>query len=452
MDLIFLTSDLSKKLYEKVKYLPIIDYHCHLSPKEIYEDKVFSNIGEMWLQGDHYKWRLMRAYGIDEHYITGSASYYEKFICFAKALEHAINNPLYHWSHMELKTYFNINLPITSENAPKIWEEANKHIEKTKMSPRTLITSSNVEYIATTDDPCDTLSYHGLLREDKTFKTKVTPSFRTDNLMQINKENYPDYIKRLSDISGVEICDIQSLKKAIINRLDFFCENGCRFSDIGIPDFPTCIGCEEEANEAFQKRLGGTSLCDAEYNLFLGHMYVFLASEYKKRDIIMQLHLCVIRNPNTALFNSIGADCGCDSIGEAIPLSHLARLFDKLNSMDALPKTICYTLNPQMYYPLAVLCRSFRNIHLGAAWWFCDHKRGIIEQLEIYSETSNLSTFFGMLTDSRSFLSYARHDYFRRILCSFVADKLISGEFMEEKKAIEILEKICYNNIKEITK
>jgi len=450
MDSFLLISETAKRLYGRVKNLPIIDYHCHLSAKEIYEDRLFSNLGEMWLRYDHYKWRLMRASGIDEHFITGEASDNEKVLSYLKSLEGAINNPLYHWSSMELRKYFGITLPISAENAPQIWDMAEKKIKEQGMSRVWFLHNSNVEYVATTDDPCDSLEYHKLLREKKKVPITVAPSFRTDNLLQITKKNYLDYIKKLSEVSNTEITDITSFKSAILSRLNSFTELGCRFSDVGIPDFPSSFGSEGEADEVFVKRLRGEVLTSAEYDLFLGHMYLFLAKEYKKRGIVMQLHLCVIRNTNTELYNSVGADCGCDAISDPIPIKHLARFFDLLNCENALPVTICYTLNPQMYYPLAVLCRSFRGIHLGAAWWFCDHKRGIIEQLDVYSETGNLSTFFGMLTDSRSFLSYIRHDYFRRILCSYIAEKLDNGEFYGEEKAVEILSKICYNNVKEI--
>ncbi len=445
---VFLGNEAAELIYEKVKDLPIIDYHCHLQPKEIFEDKPFDNIGEIWLGGDHYKWRLMRSVGIDEKYVTGDATWKEKFMKYAEAVELALGNPLYHWSHMELKQFFGINEPLTKENAEEIWDRANSVIKETAMSPRKLIENSNVEYIATTDDIIDTLEYHKLISDDKNIKAKVCPSFRTDNLFLYTADGYSEYINKLSACSGVEVTDLDSLKKALRNRVEFFVSMGCKMTDVGIERFPEYIGDEEEADVAFGKILAGKILSDKEYDAFISVMYVFLAGLYKEYGLIMQLHLAVKRNASTKLFEKLGRDVGGDCVGNPIKVSAITALLDRMEQEDKLPDTIVYTLNPTIYYEIATGIRSFRNVSLGAAWWFCDNLSGIKKQIEVYSETSAIGTFYGMLTDSRSFLSYARHDYFRRILSNSLGNAVVNGEFAPVSSAVKIAENICYNNIK----
>ncbi len=447
-DSVFLGNDSSEKIYDKIKNLPIIDYHCHLQPKEIYEDKPFDNIGEIWLAGDHYKWRLMRSVGIDEKYITGESDWKEKFIKYAEALELALGNPLYHWSHLELKQFFGINEPLTTANAETIWDKANEVIKTTKMSPRKLIRDSDVEYIATTDDIIDSLEYHKLIAEDNSFNTKVCPSFRTDNLLLYNAEGYTDYIEKLSECSGIAVTDFDSLKKALEKRIEYFVSLGCKMTDVGIERFPEYIGTEIEADAAFKKALNGEILTEKEYDSFISAVYLFLGNQYKKHGLIMQLHLAVKRNASTALFNSLGRDVGGDCVGNAIKASSLTALLNEMEMKDSLPETIVYTLNPNSYYEIATGIRSFRNVSLGAAWWFCDNFSGIKNQLEIYSETAAIGTFYGMLTDSRSFLSYARHDYFRRILSTFLGEAYEKGQFAPYESVLNIAEKISYTNIK----
>lgn len=447
---IFLKGETAKKLYKTVENAPIYDYHCHLSPKEIFEDKVFNNIGEMWLAGDHYKWRLMRAFGVDEVYITGSADWFEKFEKYANVISLAAGNPLYHWSHMELRTFFGIDTNLSLTTAKEIWEKANAVIKENQLSPRKLIAMSRVEYIATTDDVIDTLEFHSLIKKDESFKTVVAPSFRTDNLLLIRRNNYKDYINKLSMIDKIEIKDIAGFKEAIIKRLDYFCLIGCKFSDVGIEIFPNSVGSKEEANEVFLKALNGEQISDVQFNSFLGYMYCFLGGEYKKRNMVMQWHLAVKRNANSKMFSELGADCGGDCTGDIIKSETLARMLDAINQNSGLPKTIIYTLNPSMYYSMATVAGSFRNVIMGAAWWFCDHKRGIEEQIRINAEIGHLATFLGMLTDSRSFLSYTRHDYFRRILCSIIGGFIDDGEFFGDEEAQKIVEAISFLNIKNI--
>lgn len=437
-----------KKLYSEVSYIPIIDYHCHLSPKEIYEDKPFDNIGEMWLGGDHYKWRLMRSFGVEEKYITGNATWFEKFQKYALVIAFAAGNPLYHWTMMELSIFFGIEKTLSATTAQEIWDKANLVIREKQLSSRKLITMSKVEYIATTDDVIDSLEYHKKIREDESFPVVVVPSFRTDNLLLIRRKEYSDYIKKLSYVSGVKVNSISSLKAAVQSHLDFFCENGCKFSDIGIEFFPHSICSEKEADIIFIKALSGESVSDDEFDGFLGHMYLFLAEEYESRDLVMQWHLAVKRNANTEQYKRIGADCGSDCMGDIIPNEAIIRMLDAINTNSGMPKTILYTLNPAMSPSLSTIAGSFPNIICGASWWFNDTKRGIEEQIKLISETGHIGTFLGMLTDSRSFLSYARHDYFRRILCNIVGEWIDDGEFTDDETAVELVKNICYNNIR----
>ncbi len=427
-----LTSPTAVHLYNTVCDLPIYDYHCHLSPKEIYENKPFSDVGEMMLACDHYKWRLMRAVGIHEELITGNASYRDKFLAYASAIEMAAGNPLYHWTEMELALYFNITEPLTSESAPRIYDAANAILAERAYSPRKLIEMSRVRWLATTDDPTDPLTYHRLMEEDTTFRTAVTPSFRTDHLLSIRRPSYTDYLSKLATVTGRRIVTLADLDAAICERLDVFVSHGCRFSDIGIPDFPWLapgMNPEAAAAEALTAVTEGRPVDDDTYFAFLYRMYIFLGREYKRRGIIMQWHLAVQRNVNSELLRQCGPDAGGDCIGDAIPVRRITALLDALQEADGLPETIIYTLNPAMNDALAAAAYSFRGVHIGAAWWFCDHLDGIRDVLRSVARTGHLTGFVGMLTDSRSFLSYSRHDYFRRILCSVIAEWVDRGEF-----------------------
>lgn len=437
----------AEMLYNKAKKYPIVDYHCHLSPKEIYEDKPFSNIAQIWLSNDHYKWRLMRSAGIDETFITGSVSYEEQFMKYCCAVEYSAGNPLYHWSHLELSKYFGIDLAITSQNAQAIWNNANDHILQTKMSPRRLIEQSNVEILCTTDDIIDDLCWHKLIKSDESFCTLVLPSFRTDNLLLVRRQGYCAYIRKLGEVSGTEIRDIATLKTAVQNRLEFFVENGCRCADIGIPYFPNAIADEFEANEIFQAILSGEKISEGQYMGFLGNMYLFLNGLYKKYDMISQWHLSVVRNANSLLSEKLGADCGVDCVGNSVNGNDLIFMLDSINKHSGLPKTVIYSLNESNIAQIASIASAFPNVKCGAAWWFCDHRRGIEDEINVIAENGCLGEFYGMLTDSRSFLSYARHDYFRRILCNMIGQWVEKGEFAKESSE-KLIFKICYENIK----
>lgn len=446
---LLLTSKTSKSLYQAARRLPIVDYHCHLSPKEIYEDLPFENITQMWLYGDHYKWRLMRTSGIDEEYITGGGDDYSKFLKYVSCVSLAANNPLYIWSRAELEQFFGICDDLTDENAEAIYKKANDAIKQNSLSPRKCIENSNVEFVVTTDDPCDDLKYHELIKADSSFKCKVLPGFRTDALLSLKKPDFKNYLARLEAAANTKITSFENYLFAIIQRLDFFMEHDCLFSDVGIEDFPVFGADKDFTASVFERALSGIEISYDEYLGFLGYMYIFLGAEYKKRGMTMQLHLAVKRNANSKMFNALGADVGGDCVNDAISQRGLITLLDTLNSQDSLGKTIIYTLNPSMYLPIATAAGSFKDVILGAAWWFNDHKGGIEEQLEIYSQTLNIATFTGMLTDSRSFLSYARHDYFRRIFCNFIGRLCDSGEF-STANAQRLIELVCYENAKKL--
>ena len=349
---------------------------------------------------------------------------------------------------MELTQFIGIDMPINSRNAEEIWDKANAFIAKTKMSPRKLIKESKVEVICTTDDIIDDLSWHKKIAEDKSFKLKVIPSFRTDNLLLVRRAGYSDYINKLSEASKIKITNLDTLKKAVMARLDYFCETGRRCADIGRPYFPNRIADETEADSTFKTILSGKEITDKEYMGFIGNMYLFINSLYKEKNLISQWHLAVVRNSNSVLAEKLGTDCGVDCVGNTINGNDLIMMLDAINKNSGLPKTVIYSLNESNIAQIASIVGAFPNVKCGAAWWFCDHKRGIEDEIKVISENGCLGEFYGMLTDSRSFLSYARHDYFRRILCNLIGEWVESSEY-DENNAERLAEKICYYNIKE---
>ncbi len=435
-----ISSKSAEKIYSEIKDLPIIDYHCHLSPKEIYENKVFSSLGEMWLAGDHYKWRLMRFYGIDEKYITGKeTSMKEKYEKFAETVSTAFGNPIQDWCELELDLVFGIKKRLCKENAAEIWNEANEKIRKDGLCPRKMFEMFNVEYVATTDDVCDSLEYHRLLREDKSLKTRVTPSFRVDKLLVFD-ENYTEYIKKLGSVSETDIDSLDSFESAVRKRMDFFVSNGCKFSDVGIQGFPGIIADKDSAAQAFSKLINKKPLSAEEAEGLQGYMFVFLGEEYAKRNMIMQLHLGAKRNSNTKMLETIGRDSGFDCVGSPLDINSVTNVLDKMYSDGLMPATVVYTLNPSMYYELITMCGAFPGSVIGVPWWFCDHKKGIFDLFENFSALGHIGAMFGMLTDSRSFLSYVRHDYFRMILSEYL------GRFGDGKDVIETAKKLSYFN------
>ena len=450
---VFLENDKAVELYEYAKSLPIFDYHCHLAPQDILGDKVFSNLTELWLNGDHYKWRIMRAYGVDEKFITGDGDDKEKFFRFAEALPHFIGNPVYHWAHLELKKYFDLTLPICPKNAEEIWTRTLEKMADGSFSAKKLIERSNVCAVVTTDDPVDDLSAHRAISgEDNPFK--VLPCFRADRLINIDKPDYADYVKKLGEVAGVEIKGFNELLEAVERRLDFFVANGATAVDIGMEDFPFGYGDVSKCDDIIKDRLDGKVIDDEDKAEFQFTLMAHIAKMLRDRGMVMQLHVGVIRNCNTVLFDRCGVDVGGDSVANVLNVNNARDFLDYVEQNGGLPKTIIYTLNPTAYYPLATLIGDFQGgergkIQLGAAWWFMDHRDGIKEQMRVLASTGGLGLFNGMLTDSRSFTSYARHDYFRRIFCSLVGEWVESGEYPDDKETLENLVKnVCIDNAK----
>jgi len=450
-DSFLLKSDMAKEYYEDIKDMPILDYHCHLSPKEIYENKTHYNLTELWLEADHYKWRTMRNAGIDEYYITGSADPKDKFFKFASIMPDFIGNPVYHWAHLELKQYFGITTPLSSATAPQIWEETLEIMRNGHFNARELIEGSNVKVVVTTDDPADDLNYHELLlSEDLSFK--VLPCFRVDRIINIQAKDFKDYIFKLGRAAGVNIHNLPALINAIKIRLDYFMSLGCVATDVSFADFPKSRGSYEAANMAFMKVINGEEIDSQSKDDYIFIMLCEIARLCRANDIVMQLHTGVLRNQNSLRYAQIGPDTGIDSLSNALDIAAGGRLFDYIEKSSGLPKTIVYTLNPNSYYPLATMIGDFAGetrgkMQLGAAWWFMDHRDGIEEQLKIYANTSGLGLFNGMLTDSRSFTSYARHDYFRRILCNVIAEWVQHDEYPEDyDEILRLLKNICYYN------
>lgn len=449
-DTVLLGNDTALELYKEVKDLPIFDYHCHLSPKEIAEDRTFYDLGELWLECDHYKWRLMRANGADESLVTGNADYKDKFIAFAKAAENAAGNAVYHWIHFELKKYFGITKPLNSDTAEEIWNQTKEMMKDGSFSAKKLILNSNVEAVFTTDDPADTLEYHKAI-EESGFPVRVSPSFRPDMAVcGLMKPDFTAYIAKAENVYGKKIDSIDAMEAFLAERIKFFADNGCKVSDISLTTLPTTMGTKEEANKALKAALANEEVTEKLASDYTSYLLVFIANEYKKNDIAQQLHMSALRNNNTNLFKKAGVDCGNDSVAKIADVDALRNLLDAMAINNGLPKTIVYTLNNANYYELATMIGNFwgecaGNIQLGAAWWFCDNLDGINEQLRICASTGLLGRFNGMLTDSRSFTSYARHDYFRRILCNYVGSLVENGEF-EANAAKRLVKNVSIEN------
>ena len=454
-----LTTETAKRLYhDHAKAMPIIDYHCHVSPKEIYENKTFKNITEIWLGGDHYKWRLMRSHGIDEYYITGDASDYEKFEKFSEVLPYAIGNPMYTWCHLELKRYFGFEGALSPATCREVWELAEKKLTSGGFGARDIIKESGVVFIGTTDDPVDSLDYHRLLAEDTTFGVTVAPSFRPDKALNIEKAGFCDYLKQLSEVSGVEISSVTDVKRALLLRMRYFNERGCRASDHGLDKMVFYSGEKREfaaLDKIFSKALAGESLTEEEIEAYKTELLLFCAKEYQSLGWVMQIHYNCMRNPNTAMMAKLGPDHGFDCIGPNPSLYKLSAFLDMLYQENELPKIVLYSLDHNDNAALASLIGAFQGagvrgkLQHGSAWWFNDHKSGMEEQITSLASLSLLGNFIGMLTDSRSFLSYTRHEYFRRILCGLVGKWVESGEYPADDEMLsKIIRGISYENAK----
>lgn len=449
-----LKSDTAKLLYEKyAKDMPIIDYHCHISPKEIYEDKRFESITEIWLGGDHYKWRLIRSDGVPESEITGECDPKTKFMRFAAALPKAIGNPMYHWCHLELKRYFGYDGILNEETAEEVYNLCNEKLKEPQMSARGIIAYSNVKMIGTTDDPIDSLEWHIKLAKDKSFKTKVCPSFRPDKAVNIDKPGFKDYILALSKAADMEITSAEDVKTALTKRLEFFFENGCLATDHGLDFMVFTPASDEEVERVFAKAMAGEKLTRQEASEYKTAVLLHLGAEYAKRGIVMQLHYNAQRNTNQRLFEDLGPDTGFDCIAANECATELSAFLDALDKDGCLPKTIIYSLNPNDNEMIDTVIGAFQGtevpgkIQHGSAWWFSDSKIGMEAQLKSLASLSLLGNFIGMLTDSRSFLSYTRHEYFRRILCNLIGQWVEGGEYPFDEKALgKIVADISYNN------
>ena len=452
-DTFLLSGETARTLYfDHAQKMPIIDYHCHVSPKEIYEDKHFRNITELWLGGDHYKWRLMRSGGVDEYYITGGASDEEKFYKFAEVLPRAIGNPMYHWCHLELKRYFGYHGVLNADTAKEVWELSSKKLNEGGLSVRRIIEMSNVRFIGTTDDPIDDLHYHKLIAEDKSFSTAVAPSFRPDKALNIDKDGWIDYIAKLSEVSGIEICDLDSLKRALGARIEYFVENGCKASDHGLDSMVYAEASEEELNSLIARGLSGEKISASEAEALKTELIAFCAAEYVKHGLVMQLHYNCIRNPNSRMLSTLGPDTGYDCIGPDNGSRKLAALLDRLYKTDSLPRTVIYSLDAGDNAFIDTIIGAFQGTEVagklqhGSAWWFNDNKQGMRDQMISLGNLGILGNFVGMLTDSRSFLSYTRHEYFRRILCELLGEWVDNGEYPYGEELFSIVRGICYDN------
>ena len=449
-----LQNETAKYLYhEHAKNMPIFDFHCHLIPSEIAEDKKYNNITEIWLYGDHYKWRAMRSFGIDEEYITGNKSDFEKFKAFASAMPYLIGNPIYHWSHLELKTYFGVEETLSEKNAEEIWNRCNEVIQSNDFSARSIIKKSNVKYIATTDDPADNLESHIKIAKDENFDCEVRPTLRPDKAVKIGNEGFADYIKVLGATENTTITNYAELMKVLERRVEFFVENGCTITDHAMDRVYFRNTNEEEVNTIFVKAINGEELTQEEIEKYATLTMVNLGRIYAKHNMVMQLHIGALRNNNARMYKKLGPDVGFDSIDDGEVAQPLSRLLDTLDSEDKLPKTILYCLNPKDNEVLGTMLGNFQGggiagkIQFGSGWWFNDQKDGMERQMIALSQLGLLSQFVGMLTDSRSFLSYTRHEYFRRILCNYIGGLVENGEYPADMEILgNIIENICYNN------
>ncbi|NJB72234.1 glucuronate isomerase [Saonia flava] len=447
--------------YSKILYRdyaedqPIIDYHCHLPPDEIANNRAFGNMTKLWIDGDHYKWRAMRNLGIAEKHITGNSSDEVKFNKWAETVPYTMRNPLYHWTHLELKRYFDIDESLTVDSASKIYGHCNEKLKQPEFHAQGLIKRMNVKVVCTTDDPIDSLAHHRKIKE-LDMGVNVLPTFRPDNIVQIDKIDFTDYLSTLSSISTIEITDLESLKAAIKSRVTYFHSMGCRLSDHGLPHAYGLDFSEVEVNNILKNRLKENPVSEIDALKYKSAIMCYLGSLYAEHKWVMQLHLGSIRDTNKALLEKIGINAGVDSIGDYKQAEQLASFLNKLNNSGNLPKTVLYNSNPADNEVFATMAGNFSEedikgkVQYGASWWFLDQKDGITKQLDALSNMGLLSCALGMLTDSRSFLSFPRHEYYRRILCNILGNDIKNGELPNDIKWIgKLVQDICYNNANE---
>ena len=435
---------------------PILDYHCHLPPKDIADNRKFGNLFEIWLEGDHYKWRAMRANGVDERYCTGDADPYDKFLAWAKTVPHTLRNPLYHWTHLELKRYFGIDTLLNEDTAKEIWDEANDKLSGNKLCAHGIMDKFSVVAVCTTDDPADDLAYHRAIQKSS-LTTKVFPTFRPDKALNVHRPDlFQPWVAKLEAVSNMEITSFQTFTDALRQRHDFFHEMGGRLSDHGnnrcYANFPT----EQVASAIFDKALCGEAASSLEHEQFASYLMLLFGHLDAEKGWTKQLHIGALRNANTRRFGQLGADVGYDSIGDWHQIEVLQAYLDKLDQDNALPKTIVYPLNPADNYAVATMMGNFQDgkiagkMQFGSGWWFQDQKEAMQWQMNALSNIGLLSRFIGMLTDSRSFMSYPRHEYFRRVLCNLIAQDVDNGEIPDDDSLVgPMIKNICYDNAKQ---
>ena len=452
-----LRSDFAKRLYHEVAAdLPIIDYHCHLLPHQVSEDYKFQNLTDIWLRGDHYKWRAMRINGVDERFCTGDATDKEKFLAFARTVPYTIGNPIYHWAHLELRRPFGISdIVLNEDTAERVWNETNEMLATPEFSARSIMQKMNVEMVGTTDDPIDDLAAHKKVADDKDFPVQMLPSWRPDKAFNIHQDTFPAYIEALSKAADVEISRFTDLCSALDKRLQHFADHGCCISDHALDTVCYEDSTEQELDAILSKRLNGGTVSEFETAQFKTAVLVHLGKEYAKRGWVQQYHIGALRNNNQRMFKLLGPDTGFDSIHDGLVALPLSRLLDALDRDNALPKTILYGLNPRDNEVLATMCGNFQDgsiagkIQFGSGWWFNDQKDGMERQMTQLAQLGLLSRFVGMLTDSRSFLSYTRHEYFRRILCQMIGKWVEDGEAPADFELLSrMVRDICYYNAK----
>ena len=447
-----LSTETAKGLFHEVKDLPILDYHCHIDPREIFEDKRFDTLTQVWLGGDHYKWRLLRANGAPEELVTGQGDDREKFRAYAAVMPRLIGNPVYHWTHLELQRYFDVTTPLSSDTADEIYDAANERLKG--LSARKLIAQSNVEALCTTDDPADDLQWHEKLAADPTMRTKVLPAFRPDKAINIEKPGFAEYIGRLSQAAGMEIRRTADVVAALQARIAHFAAHGCLCADHGLDRCMYAIPDEQAADRALSAALSGKAATQEEQDAYKTLVTVACAKEYRTRGWVMQIHFGALRDANKPKFKTLGPDTGFDSINTPSGVEHLAPLLNEMEEQGGLPKMIFYSLSPLDNTVIVTVMQSFQGevpgkLQLGAAWWFNDSRPGMRRQLEELAANGVLGHFVGMLTDSRSFLSYPRHEYFRRILCELLGEWVESGQYPNDPAALkQISRDICYQNAK----
>ena len=450
-----LGTETARKLYhDHAEKMPVIDYHCHINPMEIYEDKRYDTITEVWLGGDHYKWRAMRSCGVPERYITGDATPAEKFQKWAETIPSLIGNPLYHWTHLELQRYFGITEPLTGDNAMEIYETCNKILAQPDMSVRGIIRKSGVKLICTTDDPVDDLKAHELLAADPTAPAVVLPAFRPDKAMRADKPTFPQCVSQLEAVVGYAINTVEDMRRALADRIAYFADHGCRVSDHAL-DYCFCEeATEEELNDIFARAKAGKGITWGEQLKYHTALLIAVGKEYSRRDWVVQFHFGCLRDNSRVNFRKLGPDTGFDSMNDAPNAAGLARLLGTLEEQNALGKTILYSLNPSDNGIVGSIMGAFQTdspipgkIQQGSAWWFNDHKPGMEAQMVSLMSLGAMGSFNGMLTDSRSFLSYTRHEYFRRILCNLFGNLVENGEYPADMERLgKMVENISYNN------